>query len=36
LPDFQNLPCLVNHALGEVMFEAIATGVRVLGHGPTS
>jgi len=36
LPDFQHLACLVNHALGEVMLEAITTGIRLLGHGPTS
>ena len=36
LPDFQHLACLVNHALGEMMLEAIATGIQVLGHGPTS
>jgi hypothetical protein len=26
----------VNHALGEMVLEAISTGIRVLGHGPTS
>lgn len=36
LPDFQHLACLVNHALGEMVLEAISTGIRVLGHGPTS
>ncbi|MDT4854446.1 hypothetical protein FQZ97_887490 [compost metagenome] len=36
LPDLQYLPCLMDHALGEVLLEAVVTGVFVLGHGPDS
>jgi len=33
LPDFQNLTGLVDHPLGEVLFEPVAAGVFLLDHG---
>ena len=32
LPHFQHLAGLVDHALGEVLLEAVATGIFVLVH----
>ena len=32
LPDFQDLPCLMNDPLGKVLLEALVTGIGWLGH----
>ncbi|MCY1308366.1 hypothetical protein D9M70_583700 [compost metagenome] len=36
LPDLQHMPGLVDDALGEVILEAVAARIFVLGHGPAS
>ncbi|MNT12716.1 hypothetical protein D3C72_1476550 [compost metagenome] len=36
LPDLQHVPGLVDDALGEVVLEAVAARIFVLGHGPAS